>query len=131
MRKDTVFWNIFFILLYILELTFLIYFLDNKGIEIQSSIGLLDIIILAFATFRISRLVTKGKITDFIRNYFGRHGKGFRGTIYELMICSWCASVWVVLFLMNLYFFVPGGWIIILIFAISGVSCLIQSYTSK
>lgn len=131
MRQDTTFWNIFFILLYALELTFLVYLLNLKGIEIQSSIGIFDAIILAFATLRISRLMTKGKITDFIRDYFSKHGVGFRGTIYELLICTWCVGIWAALFLINFYFFVPGAWIVIFILAISGVASLIQSYSSR
>ena len=131
MRKDTAFWNIFFMAVYLIELTGLMYFLDFKEIEVRSSIGFFEVIILSFATFRIARLVTKGKITDFIRKYFAKQKKGFLGTIHELIICSWCVGMWAALFLVNFFFFVPGAWIIILILAVSGMGSLIQTYTGK
>jgi len=131
MRKDTTLWNIFFIVLYALELAVLVYFLNLREIDIRSSIQLFDITILVFAILCVSRLITKGKITDFIREYFGKQGKGFRGTIYELLICPWCVSMWAALLLVHFHFFIPGAWIVILILALSGVVNVLQGFISK
>jgi hypothetical protein len=68
----------------------------------------LDIVLAAIATFRISRLLTKGAVTSPLRTpfttYEGPQGPaevserprhGLRHTVGELLTCPFCMSLWV------------------------------------
>lgn len=68
-----------------------------------------DIALLGIATFKLSRLLTREKVTQGIRQPFadaGEHsggsevlpspkGKGVQRAIGELLSCPFCASVWI------------------------------------
>jgi hypothetical protein len=105
--------------------------------------------LLAFATFRLTRLIVFDKITEFFRNYFledvelkdaagnvqtyvkPREGR-IRGWIGELISCYWCTGVWCSIFLFCLYWFIPHiATPIILILAIAGVASSIEAVISK
>ncbi|MCK0471924.1 DUF1360 domain-containing protein [Halalkalibacter sp. APA_J-10(15)] len=104
----------------------------------------MDLFIMIFATFRITRLVVNDSITSFLRNPFleisymedenGQlfektviKGKGIRRWIGELLSCYWCFGIWCSFFVVLLYVNVDQVQIGFLVFAVAGVASFIQS----
>ncbi|MBV9312074.1 MAG: DUF1360 domain-containing protein [Solirubrobacterales bacterium] len=67
-----------------------------------------DIVLLGLGTFKLSRLITKDKVTSFVRSPFTREqpkpegeldeaptGRGVRYAIGELLLCPYCISQWI------------------------------------
>ncbi|HET6830245.1 MAG TPA: DUF1360 domain-containing protein [Solirubrobacterales bacterium] len=77
--------------------------------ELPEGYGLLDVLMLGIATHKLSRLVTKDKVTAFARAPFTRlqepaghgeldeapRGDGIRYAIGELLVCPYCVAQWV------------------------------------
>lgn len=71
--------------------------------------GVLDLVLVGAATHKISRLITKDKVTAFLRAPFTRfqeksghgeveeapRGEGMRYAIGELLVCPYCVGQWV------------------------------------
>lgn len=78
--------------------------------ELPESYGLLDILMVGIATHKVSRLISKDKVTAFARAPFTRYqepaghgeleeeprGEGLRHAIGELLVCPYCIGQWVV-----------------------------------
>lgn len=78
--------------------------------ELPERYSALDIVTVGIATHKLSRLITKDKVTAFVRAPFTRfqeatghgevseepRGDGFRYAIGELLICPYCMSQWIV-----------------------------------
>jgi hypothetical protein len=69
-----------------------------------------DVVLLGVSTFELSRIITRGKITSFLRRPFARYegpadvpseeedepiGHGPRRAIGELLTCPYCLSTWI------------------------------------
>jgi hypothetical protein len=68
-----------------------------------------DIVLLGIGTFKLSRIITRERVTQAIREPFAEvkeagtgseiipapRGKGLRRAIGELLSCPFCASVWI------------------------------------
>ncbi|PGT78107.1 MULTISPECIES: DUF1360 domain-containing protein [Bacillaceae] len=109
----------------------------------------LQFIILAFAAFRLTRLIVFDKITAFIRNPFHREveemndngeyevyieikGSGLRAWIGELLSCYWCTGVWCTGFLYGIWWIWPqGAEPLLMILAVAGVAGIIESIVSR
>ncbi|QNF28454.1 DUF1360 domain-containing protein [Metabacillus elymi] len=109
----------------------------------------LQLIIFAFASFRLTRLLVFDKITEFIRRPFHKEieeigddgavevfiemkGSGLRAWIGELLSCYWCTGVWCSSFLYGIWIFWPqGGEPLLVILAIAGVAGLIETLVMK
>jgi hypothetical protein len=77
--------------------------------ELPEGYGLLDILLLGIATHKVSRLITKDKVTAFARAPFTRYqepggpgeleeaprGEGLRYATGELLVCPYCVAQWV------------------------------------
>lgn len=71
--------------------------------------GVLDLVMVGAATHKLSRLITKDKVTAFIRAPFTRfqeptgqgevaeepRGEGMRYAVGELLVCPYCVGQWV------------------------------------
>lgn len=82
---------------------------ERSGRRIPERIGLGDILLAGVATHKLSRLISKDKITGFIRAPFVRYqeptgqgevseevrGTGLRMSVGELVNCPYCLSQWV------------------------------------
>lgn len=102
----------------------------------------LDTILMAFATFRITRLIVYDKITRWFRELFLKrrvfeqdgktfveispYGRGFLHTIYNLLECPWCIGFWSALVVVVCYFIFPWAWVVIYFLALAGASTLLQ-----
>lgn len=106
----------------------------------------LDLFLLVFASFRLTRLIVYDTITEFLRSpfhdiveetledgttetYIEVKGDGLRYWIGELLSCHWCTGIWTAAFLYAGYallpqLFMPG----ITVLAIAGIASVIQHY---
>lgn len=105
----------------------------------------LEVFLLGFATFRLTRLLVFDKITAFIRNPFIREieemDENGEKVVYlvprdgvikrffgELLSCYWCTGVWSSVCLYGLYVLWPTVAVpLIIILAVSGIAAIIES----
>ncbi|MFD2747034.1 DUF1360 domain-containing protein [Paenibacillus yanchengensis] len=105
-------------------------------------------VILVFASFRLTHLLVFDNITWFLRKPFllvnkidtddGRsaqqitvRGKGIRRFIGSLFICHWCMGIWSSALIITVYYLVPASIYILLILAIAGMAAFIESHLLK
>ena len=118
-------WNYFFTALFIVLTILLILFTPLNRI----TISLIPLIVLALATFRLTRLITKDKILEHLRENIKKNkNNSFIYTIHELVICPWCVSIWAALAVTGLYFLIPETYILLILLAISGIASLLQKF---
>jgi len=81
----------------------------RSGRELPERIGTRDLVLAGIATHKLSRLITKDKVTAFARAPFTRfqekaghgeveeaaRGRGLRYAIGELLVCPYCLAQWV------------------------------------
>ena len=109
----------------------------------------MELIVLALASFRLTRLVVYDSITNFIRKPFSEEKEemngngeievyiipkkgGLRGFIGELVNCYWCMGVWSSLFLIILYWHYPlVANPIILVLAVAGLAAVIETIVQR
>ncbi|MFF8594130.1 DUF1360 domain-containing protein [Streptomyces sp. NPDC015220] len=79
------------------------------GVRLPDRVPPWDVALLGAATFKASRLLTKDKVTSFLRAPFTRRteeipagevmeeprGEGMRRAVGDLVSCPFCSSVWV------------------------------------
>jgi hypothetical protein len=142
-KDDQNFWNIVYSFFFVLFcLTLLTILLVVRG-TLPTSISFFDMSLVILATFRLTRLFVYDKITRFLRDlffhskeeyteegvtYFAKKERmhGPLRTIYELLTCPWCFSVWASATVLFFYFLSPYAWLPILILAVSGVASFLQ-----
>ncbi|KOP81764.1 DUF1360 domain-containing protein [Cytobacillus solani] len=108
-------------------------------------ISFMELLILALASFRLTRLLVYDKITEFIRRPFfeeleetNKDGEveiylvpkkgGIRGFFGNLLSCYWCTGVWSSIILCLLYLFnMPLTLPILLVLAVAGLAALIET----
>jgi len=109
----------------------------------------LDLCLLVFASFRLTRLVVYDTITEFLRapfhetvaetledgsteTYIEIKGSGIRYWIGELLSCHWCTGIWSTAILYAGYEILPViSMPIITLFAIAGMASIIQHWIVK
>jgi hypothetical protein len=117
--------------------------------EVESMDSWLDLFLLVFASFRLTRLIVYDTITEFIRKpfhetivetmedgstetYIEVKGSGLRYWIGELLSCHWCTGIWTTVFLYGAYELVPSiAMPVIIILAIAGIASIIQHWVVK
>ena len=105
----------------------------------------LDFIILALASFRLTRLIVFDKITAFLRKpffeeieekneageveiYIVPKKTGLRGWLGELLSCYWCTGIWIAIIIVTVSYFFPfwsSPFIVVL--AVAGLAALIET----
>jgi hypothetical protein len=109
------------------------------------NINILDFIILALASFRLTRLIVFDKITEFLRDpffdeveeenddgtlevYYLPKGTPIKKFIGELLSCYWCTGVWVSASVVVGYLQLPVVFVpIILVLAVAGLAAILES----
>ena len=141
--NDQNFWNIVFSILFLAVCVGLIKILIIVHGSIPTAISPFDLSLIILATFRITRLFVYDKITRFLRDFFFHANEEYTEqgvtyftkkertngplrTVYELLTCPWCFSVWSAIVVVFFYFLTPYAWLPILILAVSGVASLLQ-----
>jgi hypothetical protein len=111
----------------------------------SGSMGIIDIIILGLAVFRMTHLIVFDKITEFFRSPFfdevpeiSKDGVeeifllpkkgGIKGFVGELLSCYWCTGMWVAVFLYIGNIFIPVFFApIITVLAVAGVASILEA----
>ena len=104
------------------------------GIGTFLSLNVLDLAVIAIATFRLAHLISYDKVFGFARRLFMVHrGKenvppqrGIRLFIYELLDCLWCTGMWSALIALTAYCVNIWGRFSVDMFAVAGVASLLQ-----
>ncbi|WP_226675719.1 DUF1360 domain-containing protein [Mesobacillus jeotgali] len=109
----------------------------------------LDLCLLVFASFRLTRLIVYDTITEFLRapfhdiveetledgsteTYIEIKGEGLKYWIGELLSCHWCTGIWATSLLYAGYALLPHLSIpVITVLAIAGIASMIQHYFIK
>ena len=82
---------------------------ERSGRRIPERVSAADIALLGVATHKVSRLITKDRVTAFVRAPFTRYeepaghgeleeharGSGMRRAIGQLLVCPYCIAQWV------------------------------------
>lgn len=94
----------------------------RSGRELPKRVPPGDILLMSIATYKVSRLISKDKITGFVRAPFTRYkgeserpsevseeprGQGFQRAVGELLVCPYCLAQWVGTGFVSLYLFSP------------------------
>jgi hypothetical protein len=142
-QDDQNFWNIIYSIFFVAFCFILFRILLAVNGGIPTSIAPFDLSLIILATFRLTRLFVYDKITRFLRDLFFHANESYTEegvtyfakkermhgplrTVYELLTCPWCFSVWAATVVVFFYFLTPYAWLPILILAISGVASLFQ-----
>lgn len=116
------FWNFLATLFFIAMIILLGYGMDKTGKKIED-VRLLDLSMMALATYRLTRILVFDKIFKLLRDFIRSRSRLYLFfVIREIITCPWCAGVWVALVIVVLFFFVPYGKLFIYLMAISGVA---------
>ena len=82
---------------------------ERSGRSIPERVGVGDLVLMGVATHKLSRLITKDRVTSFARAPFTRYeepaghgeieeharGTGMRRAVGQLLTCPYCISQWV------------------------------------
>lgn len=137
LKDDQNRWNFVMGLLFAVLLFFMTWKLGRwfgpNFVTPRASLG--DFLLIALATFRLIRLFSYDKITQFARDFFHDVGEdgvkikppyGLRRTLLELLECPWCTGVWLALFVAFFYLWTPLAYFPVLMLAIAGVASFFQ-----
>lgn len=141
-KEDQNLWNFIFSVFFLCVLVAALYFMKVLRGGYLVSVPPFDALLMALATFRITRLIVYDKITRWFRELFSdvRHyeedgvawvevrplGRGIRHTIHDLLQCPWCIGFWAALSVMFFYFIYDWAWSVIFFLALAGVGSLLQ-----
>lgn len=140
---DQDFWNVVYSVLFLVFCTVLVKILLYVRGSLPVSIPLFDVVLISLATFRLTRLFVYDKITRFVRDFFFLAHESYTEegvtyfakkermhgplrTVYELLTCPWCFSVWAATVVVFFYFLTPSAWLPIFVLAISGIASVMQ-----
>ncbi len=119
------------------------------GKEAEFLVNTFTFILLSLATFRLTRLVTKDKITESVRSLFlqeiteihngveevwmiPRTDHRLAGWMGELITCYWCTGIWSAMILYAFIKIFPFvGYPLIMILATAAVASLIETYMNE
>lgn len=124
------YWNIVFILFFIvLMIVGYQIVLDNGRIPYIPTPW--ETFILAFAAFRLTRLVVYDQITEWFRDLVEEAPTHtFFGTIRTLVNCAWCTGLWFALVVGVAYFAWPSLWFFIFVLALGGMASVVQVFAN-
>jgi len=131
-EKQENWWNFLFSLFFIVVLVLALWFMKMERGGYLISVSPFDALLLALASFRVTRLIVYDKISRWFRDLFkNEKGYGFRHTVHDLLSCPWCIGFWSALILVVAYFVYPWAWTVIFFLAVAGVGSLVQLYANK
>lgn len=99
-------------------------------------VGWMELLLLSFACFRLTRLVVDDLIFEPIRARFFQiiikdeeEWLEPKGIIGELLSCHWCVGVWGAILVVFLHIYVPYSDLFILIMALAGIQSIIYEWS--
>ncbi|TVR43548.1 MAG: DUF1360 domain-containing protein [Marinilabiliales bacterium] len=126
MSKTERIWNMVSMFVFVLLLIGLGFLMDVRDTGI-GNIGILDLVLISLATYRMIRLMVYDRIFKLVRDISRSfEGIGIGDSLRAIITCPWCAGVWIALFNVGIFLLVPYGDLFIYIMAIAGVATLFQ-----
>lgn len=142
-KEDQNFWNFLASVVFVVALIVAMHEVwGEHGGAFPHAVPVFDAILMAFASFRITRLIVYDKIARWFRELFAKREEyvedgvtyvrissyqyGLRHTIYDLLQCPWCIGFWSALVIAFCYFIFPWAWFFIFFLALAGAGSLIQ-----
>lgn len=134
----------FFLLGYLLLFLLVFAFLRISGYDFPHPISGFDFLLLCLGTFRLTALVTEDKVFRFLRAPFVTEehvkgpdgekiveekpcGRGVRRVIGELLLCPWCAGIWIATLLVFVRMLFPdAGQLLLLVLGTAAGGILVQ-----
>lgn len=118
-------WNFLATVFYVVCLIGLGFLLKRKGLG-PDDFKFRDIVLMVLGTYRLTRLLVFDTIFKLLRDFVkARSNYLVFYVVREIITCPWCAGVWASLIIVIIYFLVPFGQILVILFAISGVASFI------
>ena len=118
-------WNFLATLFYVICFIALGYALKKNEIG-SDDIKFRDMALMTLATYRLTRLLVFDSIFKLFRDFVKSRANYLVFYVTrEIITCPWCAGVWAAIIIIAIYYFVPFGQILIILFAISGVASFI------
>jgi len=141
-KEDQNFWNFLLSVFFVIFLVGAVWLLYAWRGSFPGSVPIFDAVLMAFAAFRITRLLVYDKIARWFRELFAERveylsdgltyveirplGRGVRHTIHDLLQCPWCIGFWGSLAVSWFYFMFPWAWYVIFFLALAGMGSLLQ-----
>lgn len=141
-KEDQNAWNFIFSVFFVAVLAGSLWIVYAVRGGYPASVPPFDVLLMAFATLRITRLIVYDKIARWFRELFVRyreyeeggvayveivpHQSGARNTLYDLVQCPWCIGIWSGLIVTVFYFIFPWAWTAIFFLALAGIGSLLQ-----
>jgi len=94
----------------------------------MSAVGLA---VLALATYRLTRLVTRDSITAPLRERVWRRFPPETTRVGYVLTCEWCASVWTASLLVVSSTMLTASRPVLLVLAVSGATGLLTAYEDR
>ncbi len=141
-KEDLNAWNFALSAFFLIILVIALWEIWGERGAFPHRIPVFDMILMALAAMRITRLVVYDKITRWFRELFVqkrevREGgetwieiEPYRGglmrSLHDLVQCPWCIGFWSSLMLVFCYYLFPWAWILMLFLAVSAVGTFLQ-----
>ncbi len=126
------FWNFIFSIFFIGVLMAALWLMKAVRGGYLISVTPFDALLMALASFRVTRLVVYDKISQWFRDLFNANShSGFVRTVHDLLSCPWCIGFWSALVIVVCYFIFPWAWTVILFLAVAGAGSLMQIYANQ
>lgn len=141
-KEDQNSWNVAFSVFFIAVLAASVWAVHAVRGGYPVAVPFIDLVLMAFATLRVTRLVVYDKIARWFRELFARrrefdrdgvtyveivpYESGMRHTLWDLVQCPWCIGIWSALIVTVSYFMFPWAWLVIVFLALAGASSLLQ-----
>jgi hypothetical protein len=92
----------------------------------------LELTLLGFATYRLTRLITRDELLSGFRNWFWVKRPPETSKLGYLLTCEWCMSIWVASLLQISRMIVPIPTnIVVVVLALSAIAGLLTAYEDK
>jgi len=142
LKEDQNMWNFLLSVFFVAVLAAALYVMKEVRGGFLVSVPPFDALLMAFAAFRITRLVVYDKIARWFRELFAdtrefeeggvtyieirSSGTGLRHTVHDLLQCPWCVGIWSALVVVFCYFIFSWAWSVIFLLALAGAGSFIQ-----
>jgi len=90
-----------------------------------------SLLILALATYRITRLITRDEVLSNLRNKYFERFPPNQSKLGYLATCEWCMSFWVASLLVICFMISTVTAIVLVPFALSAIAGLLTAYEDK
>ena len=133
-EQEEHFWDGIALVVFIVLCALAVWLVAAFGALSPTDIGLLDLVLMGLAAFRLVHLITYDKIFDMVRAAFmDREGTrlktaehGWRRLVCEFMQCIWCTGMWSGLIVVTVYFLGLWGRFAVIVLAVAGLGSLLQ-----